>query len=234
MQLNQLLVMGHEAPVGDAFFRYYWLLAPEEHPYGVREIPGFSEKWFQDNEMISSLEHLKWGLYRLYVDALLYFGNVRTAFQKLRDLSMSEICALFKSERYDTAAIKRRGPALPLKAIPKDNRYLISEMACKSYGDLGQTSDLRKALVESLPSATLPPATKRLRSANCSPIECLQLFRHGNRTFIFSADAKCSRKGDLDSEDDLGVKYGSKRQSSMMLEKQRSTIPGATACSYVQ
>ncbi|MGH9684393.1 MAG: hypothetical protein ACRD4S_12385 [Candidatus Acidiferrales bacterium] len=55
VQLNQLLVMRHEAPVGDAFFRYYWLLAPEDHPYNVRDIPGFSMKWLESKEMISSL-----------------------------------------------------------------------------------------------------------------------------------------------------------------------------------
>lgn len=115
VQLNQLLVMGHEAPVGDDFFRYYWLQAPKEHPYNVREIPGFSEQWLESKEMIASLAHLKWGMYRLYVDALLYFGNVRTAFRKLRDLSISEIVSLLSSERFDTAAIKRRGPPLPLK-----------------------------------------------------------------------------------------------------------------------
>lgn len=32
VQLNQLLVLGHEAPVGDGFFRYYWLQTPEQHP----------------------------------------------------------------------------------------------------------------------------------------------------------------------------------------------------------
>jgi hypothetical protein len=39
VQLNQLLVLGHEAPVGDGYFRYYWLQAPERHPYDVRELP---------------------------------------------------------------------------------------------------------------------------------------------------------------------------------------------------
>ena len=130
VQLNQLLVMGHEAPTGDGFFRYYWLEAPEEHPYNVREIPGFSESYLASKEMILPLAHLKWGMYRLYVDALLFFGNVRTAFRKLRDLSISEIASFFASERFDTAAIKRRGPPLPLKNIAKDSRYLISEMAC--------------------------------------------------------------------------------------------------------
>jgi hypothetical protein len=83
VQLNQLLVLGHEAPVGDGFFRYYWLKAPGYHPYNVRDVPGFSEEFLGSRDMIASLAHLKWGLYRLYVDALLYYGNVRTAFRSL-------------------------------------------------------------------------------------------------------------------------------------------------------
>lgn len=62
VQLNQLLVMGHEAPVGDGCFQYYWLQTPEEHPYNVRDVPGFSEDWLRSKEMIESLAHLKWGL----------------------------------------------------------------------------------------------------------------------------------------------------------------------------
>jgi hypothetical protein len=73
VQFNQLLVMGHEAPVGDGFYRYYWLEAPKDHPYDVRDVPGFSEAFLESKEMIASLAQLKWGLYRLYVDALLYF-----------------------------------------------------------------------------------------------------------------------------------------------------------------
>ena len=61
VQLNQLLVLGHEAPVEDGFFRYYWLQGPEQHPYNVREVPGFSKDWLQSEEMITSLAHLKVG-----------------------------------------------------------------------------------------------------------------------------------------------------------------------------
>src|SRR6266481_4968004 len=45
VQLNQLLVLGHEAPVSDACFRYYWLQAPDTHPYDVRDLPDFSQDW---------------------------------------------------------------------------------------------------------------------------------------------------------------------------------------------
>ncbi len=32
VQLNQLLAFGHEAPVSEDFFRYYWLQTPQNHP----------------------------------------------------------------------------------------------------------------------------------------------------------------------------------------------------------
>lgn len=49
---------------------------------------------------------------------------------------------------YDTPKIIKRGIALPLIPIQKDDRYLISEMACKSYGSNPETtSELNKALI---------------------------------------------------------------------------------------
>jgi len=139
VQLNQLLVFGGEAPVSDDFFKYYWLTDPEAHPYPVEEVPGFERPWVQSARAISSLTHLKWGLYRLFTDGLLYFGNVRTAYRQLRSLRYDEVVAFFTKRRVDTQRIKDRGPALPLRSIPKDDRYLISEMACKSYGDRPDT-----------------------------------------------------------------------------------------------
>ena len=108
VQLNQLLVLAHEAPVSDGFFRYYWLQVPDQHCYDVRDLPGYSEDFLSSDSSVTSLAHLKWGLYRLYVDALLFFGNVRSAFRSLRDLPISDIEAFFEAERLDTAAIKQR------------------------------------------------------------------------------------------------------------------------------
>jgi len=134
VQLNQLLAFGHEAPVSDAFFRYYWLSDPPRHPYDIKALPQFDPSWITSS-VIVSVAHLRWGLYRLYTDGLLYFGNVRTAYRTLRALSADQLDACFSSRRFDTETIKARGPALPLATLPKDDRYLISEMACKSYGD---------------------------------------------------------------------------------------------------
>ena len=204
VQLNQLLVLGHEAPVGDDFFRYYWLVAPDHHPYDVRTIPDFSDSFLQSSDAILSLAHLKWGLYRLYVDALLYFGNVRTAFRGLRDLPLSEIETFFRSERFDTDAIKRRGPSLPLKPIAKDDRYLISEMACKSYGDSSDAGDLRTVLIESYKAHAVagnPSRTIRQLLEKPVPAE----FEARQQEFIFSADEVLDET--VTSEADLSSKY---------------------------
>jgi hypothetical protein len=199
------LVLGHEAPIGDGFFRYYWLEAPDQHPYNVRSIEGFSAEYLESGGLITSLAHLRWGLYRLYVDALLYFGNVRTAFRALRDLHRSEIEVLFRSERFDTDAIKRRGPSLPLKPIAKDGRYLISEMACKSYGDTsGVQSDLRTVLLESYQAhsaaGNTSPTIRQLLEQRV-PAE----FQARQPEFIFSADEVLDET--VSSEDELSTKY---------------------------
>ena len=205
VQLNQLFVLGREAPVEDGFFRYYWLQAPERHPYSVRDLPGFSEDWLRSDGKVVSLEHLKWGLYRLYVDALLYFGNVRTAFRKLRDIPIAEIESFYTRRRFDTDAIKRRGPSLPLKPIAKDSRYLISEMACKSYGDsAGADGDLRSALVQAYKAhaaAGNPSPTIRELLENRLPAAS----QTRQQEFIFSADELLDER--VSSEPDLAAKY---------------------------
>jgi hypothetical protein len=204
VQLNQLLVLGREAPVSDGFFQYYWLLAPEAHPHPVRDIPGFEERW-TTSESVVSIQHLKWGLYRLYVDALLYFGNVRSAFRALRDLPLAGLQDFFEKRAWDTAAIKRRGPALPLRPIAKDDRYLISEMACKSYGETPTAgSDLREALLSAYrtsAAAGRPSATVReLLGGNVPPT-----FDGRQQEFLFSADDVLDEH--VHSEDDLAKKY---------------------------
>src|ERR1700730_5990292 len=202
VQLNQLLVLGHEAPVSDAFFQYYWLMVPPTHPYDVRSVPGYMDSW-KDSHEITSLEHLKWGLYRLYTDALLYFGNVRTAFRSLRDMSLDELQNLFAEKRFDTLAIERRGPPLPLKSIIKDNRYLISEMACKSYGDIGTPGDLQRVLMESyerhLAAGNPAPTIRQLLGD--PPAQ----YRARQQEFLFSADEVLDDS--VTSAQDLSTKY---------------------------
>ena len=148
-QLDQLLGFGHQAHVSEAFFQYYWLECPPKHPYLVELVPGFDGNWFDTTKQIKSLEHLKWGLYRLFVDGLLYFGNVRTAFRTLRTYEKEQLDSFFQVKRFDTEAIKERGQVLPLQFIAQDDRYLVSEMACKSFGDGPESEgEMRLALKE--------------------------------------------------------------------------------------
>lgn len=146
VQLNQLLVLGHEAPLSDGFFEYYWNTAPENHPYSVKKIPDFNKLNLSKNSIIS-LTHLKWGLYRLYTDALLYFGNVRSGYRILREKDFESLECFFSEKRINTELIKTRGLALPLEDIAKDKRYLISEMACKSYGEDFNSKDSIKEIL---------------------------------------------------------------------------------------
>ncbi len=128
-RLNQLLTLAHEAPVSQPLFAYYWLSAPK-HPYDVCNVPYYDKRW-PGSHNIQSIDQLYWGLYRFYVDALLYFGSIRTAYQWLRQLSKYDLHSFFADRRID--GLEERGDALLLSQIAKDNRYLISEMACKSF-----------------------------------------------------------------------------------------------------
>lgn len=148
VQLNQLFVLSEIPSVSDGFFRYYWLTKPN-HTY----ILDFTtEKCPIENGKelsgIKSLDHLRWGIYRIFVDSLLYFGSIKAGIWSLRSRSFEELGAFFEEKCFDTDAIRNRGPSMTLKSIAKDDRYLISEMACKSYGKLPDNhTELRKALV---------------------------------------------------------------------------------------
>lgn len=191
--------------MSDGFFRYYFLEAPR-HPYNVKTIPDFDESWLTGNA-IHSLAHLKWGLYRLFTDGLLWFGNVRTAFRHLRDMNSQELDDFFQSRRFDTEQIKSRGPALPLKEIARDDRYLISEMACKSYGDDSVTvSQLKEALVS---------AYRRHTERGGGPVQIKALLAKdalddknasSQYQLNFSADAILDET--VNSQEELETKYG--------------------------
>ncbi|HYA34510.1 MAG TPA: hypothetical protein VEF03_02770 [Candidatus Binataceae bacterium] len=205
VQLNQLLAFGHEAPVSDDFFRYYWFEKPSEHPYNVSQLPDFVST-APTAKGISSVRHLKWGLYRLFVDALLYFGNVRTAYRSLRALSQADLRAFYGRRRFDTGLIQNRGPALPLEFISKDDRHLISEMACKSYGDDPESQgELKQALIE---------AYKAAKSASRKAVTFRELigenlerkYAERQEEFIFSATDVLDET--VSSEEDLVSKYG--------------------------
>jgi hypothetical protein len=145
-QLNELLTLAHAPPLTLGFFRYYWLSKPN-HPYDLVAVPNYNRAW-EDSQAIFDLDQLYWGLYRFYIDALLFFGNVRSAYQVLRTLSFEELERHFRQHMFDTEALIARGSSLPLSEIKRDDRYLIAEQACKSYAPDDDGTSLKTALVE--------------------------------------------------------------------------------------
>lgn len=204
VQLNQLLVLGQEAPVSDGLFKYYWRVCPKMHPYDCAKVADFKNEWLDNSGLIKTIQHLKWGLYRLFVDGLLYFGNVRTAFRHLRNRSYEELETFFLEKRCNTEIIKERGPALAMNEIAKDKRYLISEMACKSYGE-HSGGDLKTALVEAYKNHQKAGGgaitIRLLLSGETAP----KNFIKRQQEFIFSADDVLDET--VDSENDLQLKY---------------------------
>ena len=144
-QFNQLLTLDSAPPLSEGFFKYYWLNAPE-HTYNLRALPCYRKDW-EGSLAVFDLDQLYWGFYRFYVDALLYFGNVREAYQELRDMSKDNLEDYFGDKRMIPEHLISRGPALPLVPIDKDDRYLIAEMACKSYAPVDGELGLADALV---------------------------------------------------------------------------------------
>jgi hypothetical protein len=131
-QANQLLHLCHEAGMSDGFFRYYFLTEPKSHPYPVNRVvegpmPGLS------GDAVWTLAQFDWGLRRLHLDALLYWGDIRSAYRELRSKTYRELKTFFGSKRVDTEAMGRRGEHYPFEDIADGDRYLISEIACKAY-----------------------------------------------------------------------------------------------------
>lgn len=146
--LNQLLHLSHDAGMTYGFFRYYFLTFPSNHPYPVDRF--WDASCLMSDVGIASLEQLDFGLRRFYTDALLYWGNIRSAYRELRTKSYEGIDLFFSGKRYDNESMNGRTKVLPFHAIPVDDRYLISEMACKAYSKetLGSATLLERILLE--------------------------------------------------------------------------------------
>ncbi len=150
VQLNQLLILSHEKGVSDGFFQYYWLETPK-HSYDVKKLPEFDENFLDsENYEIKSIQHLKWGIHRIFIDGLLFFGNIRNFYHYLCSKDYEPIINFFEAKIFNTESLQKRGPSLKLNNIARDDRYLISEMACKSFGETSEdaTTLFEKVLTE--------------------------------------------------------------------------------------
>lgn len=115
-QFNQLIALSHQGEVSPGFFEYYWLTAPA-HTYDVTRIPRYNEIYTR-LDPICSFDHLYWGLYRIYVDCLLYYGTLLYGFRELRTQSKQDLESFFRQRRFDFDGMTQRGP----RARPITNR----------------------------------------------------------------------------------------------------------------
>ncbi len=148
VQLDQLLILHHQKNVSDDFFSYYWLSVPEEPIYEV-EKPTFEFI----PKCIASVEQLKWGFKRIFIDCLLMFGNIQRGYDALSRLTKEQLRQQFEKFRIDTKQIKERGKTLEFEEIDKEDRYLISEMACKTFATTQNEEEFVQFVIESYEKA---------------------------------------------------------------------------------
>lgn len=148
VQFDQLLSLQNIKCVSDGFFRFYWLTKPE-HFYKLQDI-----ELDENIKAITSLEQLYWGFNRLFIDCLYVYGNIQKGFEKLASLSYEELLKIFEKFKVNTEQIKSRGNTLKFNKIDKQDRYLISEMACKTFANLQSREDLQAKLIASYKEAS--------------------------------------------------------------------------------
>jgi hypothetical protein len=142
--LNQTLALSQQPSVSRGFFDYYWCSAPL-HPYRVEDIPDYDVSYTRFDR-IESIEQLRWGLYRIYVDSLLFFGTIRHGFHALRQKDVGGLRSYFHGKMFDPERLAARGEAISPIPIARDDRYLIGELACKSFDPSNQDKDAWHAL----------------------------------------------------------------------------------------
>ena len=147
-RFNQLLHFSSMAGISEGCFRYYFLDVPDCHPYPVEKVLLPEYKLEKGISEIRSLDQALWGLRRFMYDSMLYWGNFRQAYRDLRGLSYEQIRMLFCEKRTESQHMTTRGKVAGPIPIPIDNRYLISELACKTYEtkELKNTSHVNLAL----------------------------------------------------------------------------------------
>lgn len=148
VQLDQMLMLNYTKGMSNDFFKYYWLDEPDQHFYKVNTIQPYSEKYKKTNE-IESLEQLKWGFYRLFVDLLFAFGNINMGYEKICGFNRKQLETFFGELRIGNKLPPNRSKTIKFDTIPENDKYLISEMACKTLAtDYTDTTEFEKYLLE--------------------------------------------------------------------------------------
>lgn len=147
VQLDQLLILHQQKNVSEDFFRYYWLTMPSDHIYEVDPPKKFTLSEGLSN--ITSVYQLKWGFTRIFTDCLLIFGNIQRGYEILSRMNFSELQSLFERHKINTEQIRQRGKTLAFEEIDKEDRYLISEMACKTLATPEDKEEFIEFVVDS-------------------------------------------------------------------------------------
>lgn len=129
--LNSVLWDANKGPLSDGFYQYYLLSSPDMHPYPVEHVVDEAPSLHPSH--VVTVSQLEFGIRRFFTDALLYFPSTDAAFERLRKRTFEELRSFFAAKRVDHEAIQGRGPAVELEPIPTEDRYLISELACRAY-----------------------------------------------------------------------------------------------------
>lgn len=143
VQFDQLLSLQNIKCVSDGFFNFYWLSNPNHfYKFKAIDLP-------KGINTIQSIEQLYCGFNRLFIDCLYVYGNIQKGFEILAGLSYEDITKTFARFIVNTEQIKSRGNTLSFNPIDKNNRYLISEMACKTFENIKSGKGLREKLIDS-------------------------------------------------------------------------------------
>lgn len=132
----------------DDFFKFYWFQPPKEHFYRIQEID-----IIEGSTEISSLKQLKWGFNRLFTDCLFVYGNIQMGYEELCGCTRREIEERFVGYIFNTGQIIKRGNTVHFADINREDRYLISEMACKTFDDMKDKGALVEILKKSYRNA---------------------------------------------------------------------------------
>ena len=150
VQLDQLLILHQQKNLSDDFFSYYWLTMPKDHFYQVDKPTTFV---LGADKNITSVEQLKWGFNRIFTDCILMFGNIPKGYDVLSHLTREQLQQQFDKFKINTKQIKERGRTLAFEEIDKEDRYLISEMACKTLAAPENKEDFISFVVKSYKEA---------------------------------------------------------------------------------
>jgi len=158
-QLNELLYLTNRRHVTADFFSYYFLSSPQHHPYRYSSLLEAAPN-IHHSRVASALQ-LEFGIRRFLADSLMYFPSTQVAHETLGGMRQPELASFFATRCMDTDHMEARTPPHPLQLIDPEDRWLLSELACKAYAtDAGLDpvilTELTKAWRDKHPTGKVP------------------------------------------------------------------------------